>query len=361
VAKEEPRKRKSMFDTTREELPTGRHIAMPAMAPTLLQETRQARRLYVGNVPLDCSPEEIIAFLNEAMIKAELTKWAGPPINQAVHQAQGFLFIELRDPEEATAMLMYDGVIYKDRQLKVRRPTDYTPAPSAASDPATNPKLHAAINGLAKIEGVVTTNVEDGPNKLFLGNIANHLGPEQIKELVEYFGELKAFHLLVDNNEIGKSKGCAFLEYTDPEVTDQAIAALHGLDLCGRPLTCERSCTEAGRNQELENRLLMRGGNLTVQPSAIAALASTPPGPTMGLLPITQVPAAAALPTPPSLPTALPTPPSLPTALPTPPSLPVPPRLPVMPQLPMVPQLPNPALLAAAIGMPPLAGYPPFR
>ena len=38
-------------------------------------------------------------------------------------------------------------------------------------DPGANPNLYAAVNGLAKIKGVVTTDVQDGPNKLFLGNI----------------------------------------------------------------------------------------------------------------------------------------------------------------------------------------------
>ena len=36
------------------------------------------------------------------------------------------------------------------------------------------------MNGLAKIKGVVSTTVEDGPNKLYLGNLPNHLGPEQV-------------------------------------------------------------------------------------------------------------------------------------------------------------------------------------
>ena len=91
-------------------------------------------------------------------------------------------------------------------------------ADSTAFGPNPNPNPNS---GLAKIQGVVSTNVTDGPNKVYVGNLPNHLKPDQVKELVEMFGELRAFHLLVDNHDIGRSKGVAFLEYMDPNNTDQ--------------------------------------------------------------------------------------------------------------------------------------------
>ena len=216
---EKPAKKKSGWDVPTEEVQTGADVGMPIMAPQVLNETRQARRVYIGNLPGTVPPQEVVDFFNDAMIKAGLNKWAGPPIVQAVHQSQegGFVFIELRDVDETTALLMYDGVIFKDRQLKVRRPADYNPPPSAGPDPVANPNLYAAVKGLAKIQGVVSTNVGDGPNKIYVGNLPNHLKPDQVKELVEMFGELKAFHLLVDNHDIGRSKGVAFLEYADED------------------------------------------------------------------------------------------------------------------------------------------------
>lgn len=175
------------------------------------------------------------------------------PAPSAPH-TQGFVFLELRDVDETTALLMWDGVIFKDRQLKVRRPADYNPPPTPGPDPTANPNLFAVVKGLVKIQGVVSTNVEDGPNKIYLGNIPNHLKPDQVKQLVEMFGELKSFHLLVDNHELGRSKGVAFMEYVDPAVTDQAIAGLAGLDICGRALACERATK--GKNWEHEKKSL---------------------------------------------------------------------------------------------------------
>lgn len=45
---------------------------------------------------------------------------------------------------------------------------------------------------------------------------------EQMKELLISFGPLKAFNLVKDN-ATGLSKGFAFCEYVDPNVTDQVI------------------------------------------------------------------------------------------------------------------------------------------
>ena len=91
-----------MFDMKVEDMPTGADKAMPLMTPQQAQDTRPARRLYVGNIPIDTPAEELVAFFNEAMIKAGLNKWAGPPISSAVHQAQGFCFLEA--PRDAAEM-----------------------------------------------------------------------------------------------------------------------------------------------------------------------------------------------------------------------------------------------------------------
>lgn len=152
---EEPKRKKSGWDVATEQVVSGANVGMPLQAPQMLNETRQARRVYVGNLPGSVPPQEVTDFFNDAMIKAGLNKWAGPPIVQAVHQSLegGFVFLELRDVDETTALLMYDGVIFKDRQLKVRRPADYIPPPSAGPDPIANPNLYAAVMGTAKIQG----------------------------------------------------------------------------------------------------------------------------------------------------------------------------------------------------------------
>ena len=66
---------------------------------------------------------------------------------------------------------------------QVRRPTDYVAPVNHSTEglQESHPALYAAVTGMAKIKSVVSTNVPDGPNKIYLGNIPNHLRPEQVR------------------------------------------------------------------------------------------------------------------------------------------------------------------------------------
>mmetsp|Transcript_13651 Transcript_13651/g.40496 ORF Transcript_13651/g.40496 Transcript_13651/m.40496 type:complete len:294 (+) Transcript_13651:1-882(+) len=255
-----------------------------------MQETRLGRRVYVGNTPVEASSDEICGYLNDAMVKIGLQKWSGPPILQVAHQGGGFAFLELRDVHEASALLLFDGMDYRGRQLKVRRPTDYQPPPQKALSlvhpPSPGTLLHSALNGLTRIKGVVSSDVPDGPNKVFLGNVPNHLTNVEVRRIAEFFGPLKGFHLLTDAAD-ARNKGCAFLEFDDTDglSTDEAVAGLHGLEVGGRFLTCERSYKHSeqemgGRGRHIPQVALGTSGygSGTAAPPALTMKPPPPPG-----------------------------------------------------------------------------------
>lgn len=53
--------------------------------------------------------------------------------------------------------------------------------------------------------GVVSTNVPDSINKVFVGGLPTYLNEENVMELLKSFGELKAFNLVRENGT-GASK-----------------------------------------------------------------------------------------------------------------------------------------------------------
>lgn len=55
------------------------------------------------------------------------------------------------------------------------------------------------------VPGVVSTNVPDSINKIFVGGLPAYLNEEQVQELLKSFGELKAFNLVRENGN-GPSK-----------------------------------------------------------------------------------------------------------------------------------------------------------
>jgi len=176
-----------------------------------------------------------------------------------------------------------DGIQYQGQLLRVRRPSDYNPsnvgigggfgmgitAPNfggystAASLVAT-----AALAGMALQQssvttdssstlsgsmgtgrvpdmdpsrlGIISTQVPDGPNKVFCGGLPYDLGEGEIKELLSVYGQLKAFHL-VREKDSSQSKGFCFFEYANPGVTDDAVRGLNGIEIRGKTLTVRRA------------------------------------------------------------------------------------------------------------------------
>ncbi|EPQ27165.1 uncharacterized protein PFL1_05446 [Pseudozyma flocculosa PF-1] len=189
---------------------------------------RQARRLYIGNVTLEATEANLCGFFNEKMRELKLNTEEGDPCVAAqVNPEKGYAFLELRNPDEATNAMSFDGIVFQSQSLKIRRPKDYT-----GPDVRPPPNIH--------VPGVISTNVPDSPNKIFVGGLPTYLTDEQIIELLQSFGELRAFNLVKEAGT-GASKGFAFCEYVDPALTDLACQGLNDMELADRKLVVQRA------------------------------------------------------------------------------------------------------------------------
>nr|XP_057904497.1 splicing factor U2AF 65 kDa subunit-like isoform X2 [Doryrhamphus excisus]XP_057904499.1 splicing factor U2AF 65 kDa subunit-like isoform X2 [Doryrhamphus excisus] len=209
-----------------------------ATAPTQVpvvgsQMTRQARRLYVGNIPFGVTEESMAEFFNTQMRLAGLAQAPSNPVLAVqINQDKNFAFLEFRSVDETTQAMAFDGIIFQGQSLKIRRPHDYRPLPGISEQPAFH------------VPGVVSTVVPDSPHKLFVGGLPNYLNDDQVKELLTSFGALKAFNLVKDSATL-LSKGYAFCEYVDIGATDQAVAGLNGMQLGDKKLIVQRASVGA--------------------------------------------------------------------------------------------------------------------
>jgi len=192
--------------------------------------TRQALRIYVGNIPFGVSEQEMIDLFNQQMHLAGLAQAEGNPILACqINRDKNFAFLECRSIDETTQCMAFDGINFKGQSLKLRRPHDYQPIPGALG-----------LGGSMAIPGMVSTVVQDSAHKLFIGGLPSYLNEEQVKELLTSFGQLKAFNLVMDMTT-NLSKGYAFAEYMDGTITDQAIAGLNGMQLGDKKLIVQRA------------------------------------------------------------------------------------------------------------------------
>ncbi|CAE6507555.1 Splicing factor U2AF 65 kDa subunit [Rhizoctonia solani] len=201
----------------------------PGGVPNL---ARQSRRLYVGNITYEANENNLQEFFNRKMLEMKIgTGGAGDPvIGVQINHEKSYAFVEFRSAEDATAAMAFDGIMFQSGPLKIRRPKDYT-----GSDLSAPMGVH--------VPGVVSTNVPDSINKIFVGGLPTYLDENQVMELLKSFGELKAFNLVRENSNA--SQGFAFFEYVDPSVTDIAIQGLNGMELGDRFLVVQRASVGA--------------------------------------------------------------------------------------------------------------------
>lgn len=219
------------------------------------QQTRHARRLYIGQLPPNVTENELHVFFRDAIEQSITPGSPGtkpdssngnnngkpvlldedPILSVYINHERRFCFLEFKTVEMTTACMALDGIdINHKGKVKIKRPNDYnaTMAPKVA--PQNVPQLDTS-----KL-GIVSGTVQDGPNKVFVGGLHYHLTEAQVMELLQAFGKIKAFHLVKNEPDSMTSKGYCFVEYADPAVTQVAAMGLNGMDLGGGKMLTAR-------------------------------------------------------------------------------------------------------------------------
>jgi splicing factor U2AF subunit len=160
--------------------------------------SRQAKRLFVYNIPASATEESLLNFFNLQLNGLNVIKGPDPCVQANIAEDRSFALVEFRNPSDATVALALDGITMEEHHaemngngdgapkgLEIKRPKDYI-VPSADDDAYT--------------DGEYSTEVPDTANKLAVTNLPPFLTDDQVVELLKAFGELKAFVLVRDSD-----------------------------------------------------------------------------------------------------------------------------------------------------------------
>jgi len=207
-----------------------------------------ACKVYCGfqNAAVTPSEEELRQFFNATMVAAQgADRVPGDSvIGVYLNPEKRYAFIQFRKAEEAAQALDLDGINFRGQRLRLGAATH---AHGAGASVATRAQPVRPLN--VQRLGIVSTQVPDGPNKLYVGGLPAALTDDQVKELLSTYGALKAFFLFKDLGT-GLSRGYAFAEYRDHNVTHSAIKGLNGLQVGDRKIVVKihDSGVPAGHN-----------------------------------------------------------------------------------------------------------------
>jgi len=200
------------------------------------QQTRHARRLYIGHLPVELSEQEVHEFFRTAIRTAMDDKQPeeDPILSVYINVDRRFAFVEFKTMEICTACLALDGInVCGKGKVKIKRPNDY----NAALAPPVSQLPDFDVSKL----GIVSGTVPDGSDKIFIGGLPYHLTDDQVMELLGAFGKVKAFHLVKADPTASTSKGYCFVEYAQgQQVTPVAVMGLNGMDMGGGKILSAR-------------------------------------------------------------------------------------------------------------------------
>jgi RNA recognition motif-containing protein len=81
---------------------------------------------------------------------------------------------------------------------------------------------------------------------IFVGNLSFNTGEDELRQMFEQYGQVDRVSIMTDR-DTGRSRGFGFVEMTNAEDGEKAIAALNGSQLGGRTLNVNEARPKADR------------------------------------------------------------------------------------------------------------------
>lgn len=81
---------------------------------------------------------------------------------------------------------------------------------------------------------------------IYVGNLSWDLTEQDLQEMFAPYGEVVSAKIVTDKFNNNRSKGFGFVEMTDSEAGNAAIAALHGTEVMGRSIVVNESQPREG-------------------------------------------------------------------------------------------------------------------
>lgn len=199
---------------------------------------RRARRVYVGGLQPNVHEMHLRQFFDNCLSASpdRIHPPSLPPVmSVSLHRKPEtnalFAFIEFATAEDADMGLCMDGVQFQGNALVIRRPKDFVPAVGREPRSYNIPVMGGSVTA------GVSSKVDDGPDKLFVGSLPTSMTASEVQALLSSFGDLKSFNLVMTPQL--QSRGFAFFRYRDPSRTLPAVQGLNGLEVMGNRLSCE--------------------------------------------------------------------------------------------------------------------------
>lgn len=214
--------------------------------------TKDQRTIFVGQLTMKVHEENLREFFSQIGIVKNIIMIR----DKSTGKHKGFGYVEMQDLESIPNCLLFNNVV-----------------PDFQKFPILVKASEAEKNFLAKKDTLAKSTLANGeiPDcRVYLGNIHVNINEDALRLLCEQFGPVDSITLHRD--EMGNSKGFAFIRYRSHENAQMAMTGLAGVEVVGRALKVGPVLDNSGKTMasnalnlggsSLGNHLLAPGGML---------------------------------------------------------------------------------------------------
>ncbi|GAU50596.1 hypothetical protein TSUD_186680 [Trifolium subterraneum] len=175
------------------------------------EEPSEDLKIFVGNLPFDVDSEK----LAELFEQAGTVEVAEVIYNRETDRSRGFGFVTMSNAQEVErAVNKFSGYELDGRLLTVNKA-----APRGAPRPERPPRTFDSGSGL----------------RVYVGNLPWDVDNSSLEQLFSEHGKVENARVISDR-DTGRSRGFGFVTMASVDDVNEAIAALDGQELNGRPI-----------------------------------------------------------------------------------------------------------------------------
>ncbi|KAL4162737.1 hypothetical protein PRNP1_003269 [Phytophthora ramorum] len=248
-SRERPTRRKQKSKSRSRSVPkverersTSAERAERAKQRELMELTRDHRTVFVGQLTQKVREKDLERFLtktgkveNVLLIRDKFT-----------NRSKGFAYVELSNLEDVPKVLLLSGQVpdfqvfpimikaseaeknFAAKKDSVMNATATTNTPLTADAPGAG--LAGAISGA----GGMSASALSAASRIYCGNLHTNITEDDLRIVFQSFGEVLS--VTINRDEMGRSKGFSFVQFSSPQEANFALSKGNGLELAGNYL-----------------------------------------------------------------------------------------------------------------------------
>ncbi|KAG6599684.1 RNA-binding protein 39 [Phytophthora cinnamomi] len=207
----------------------------------LMELTRDHRTVFVGQLTQKVREKDLDRFLsktgkveNVLLIRDKFT-----------NRSKGFAYVELSNLEDVPKVLLLNGqvpdfqvfpIMIKASEAEknfAAKKDSVMNAAATATTPLTADAPGAGLAG-AIAGGGMSASALSAASRIYCGNLHTNITEDDLRIVFQSFGEVLS--VTINRDEMGRSKGFSFIQFSSPQEANFALSKGNGLELAGNYL-----------------------------------------------------------------------------------------------------------------------------